>query len=241
MPHTTLTVFTLKPGQRRWGLAQMGTSPPQLRRLPGLQFFKLLGSGARNGFGLWPNLDRYALLAVWANATAAEAFFARHPLWATYQQRSLEQWALRLAPLKAHGLWDGQKPFDYAPVSLPADAAPVAVLTRASIRLRKTPRFWQFVEPTSAALAEAVGVRAAIGLGELPVVRQATFSVWESAQAMQEYAYRDVRHREVIQLTRRESWYAEELFARFQVLGSEGTLDGQNPLAGLVRSDAAIS
>ena len=89
------------------------------------------------------------------------------------------------------------------------------------------------MEPTSAALAGAAGVRAAIGLGELPVVRQATFSVWESAQAMQQYAYRDARHREVIILTKREQWYSEELFARFRVLSSIGTLDGREPLAGL--------
>jgi hypothetical protein len=233
MPHTTLTVFTLKPGNRRWGLAQMGTSPRPLQRVAGLRFFKLLGSGARNGFGFWPNLERYGFMGVWEDAAAAEAFFAQHPLWATYRQRSAELWTVDLAPLKAHGLWDGQTPFDYAP-ALPAPAnAPVAVLTRASISWRKTPRFWQYVEPTSAALAQAQGVCAAIGLGELPVVRQATFSVWESAQAMQQYAYRDARHREVIQLTRREKWYSEELFARFAVLGSSGTLDGREPLAGL--------
>jgi hypothetical protein len=56
--------------------------------------------------------------------------------------------------------------------------------------------------------------------------------VWESVQAMQQYAYRDVRHREVIQLTRQEGWYSEELFARFRVLRSTGTVDGKNPMAG---------
>ncbi|WP_226163139.1 spheroidene monooxygenase [Hymenobacter terricola] len=234
MPHTTLTIFTLKPGQQRWGLAQMGTSPRHLQRVMGLRFFKLLGSGASNGFGLWPNLRRYGFMAVWEDAAVAAAFFAQHPLWATYAARSEEMWAVQLAPLKSQGLWDGKTPFAYAPPLLAGDDAPVAVLTRASIRWRKTPRFWQFVEPTSATLAQAAGVRAAIGLGELPVVRQATFSVWDSAQAMQQYAYRDARHREVIQLTRREDWYAEELFARFQVLGSSGTLDGVNPLAGLL-------
>ena len=234
MPHTTLTVFSLKPGHRRWGLAQMGTSPPVLRRVPGLRFFKLLGSGASNGFGLWPNLDRYGLMAVWENATVAEAFFGQHPFWASYERRSTETWTVQLAPQKSQGLWDGKNPFDYVPEVMPSDDAPVAVLTRASIRWQKTPRFWQFVEPTSAALAQAVGVRAAIGLGELPVVRQATFSVWESAEAMRQFAYRDARHREVIQLTHRERWYAEELFARFRVLGSTGTLDGVDPLAGLI-------
>lgn len=213
----------------------MGTSPPHLKKVAGLKFFKLLGSGANNGFGLWPNLDCYGFMAVWNDATAADDFFGHNPLWATYQQRSAEAWTLQLAPLKSQGLWDGQNPFDYTLSPLPTRAnAPIAVLTRASIRLRKTPRFWQYVEPTSAALAHAGGVRAAIGLGELPVVRQATFSVWESAKAMQEYAYKDAKHREVIVLTRRENWYAEELFARFEVLGSTGTFDGTDPLAGLL-------
>ncbi|MBF9238865.1 spheroidene monooxygenase [Hymenobacter sp. BT683] len=241
MPHTTLTVFTLKPGNRRWGLAQMGTSPASLHRVPGLRFFKLMGSGANNGFGFWPNLDRYGFMGVWEDAAAAAVFFGQHSLWATYKVRSSEMWTVQLAPLKAHGLWDGKTPFDYPISQLPAENAPLAVLTRASIRLRKTPRFWQFVEPTSAALAQAGGVRAAIGLGELPLVRQATFSVWESAQAMQEYAYRDVRHREVIKLTRSEQWYGEELFARFQVLASSGTLDGQDPLAGLLAAPESYS
>ena len=234
MPHTTLTVFTLRPGQRRWGLAQMGTSPPVLRRVPGLRFFKLLGSGANNGFGLWPNLDRYGLMAVWENATVAEAFFGQHPFWAGYERRSTETWTVQLAPLKSQGLWDGKNPFDYVPEIMPGDDAPVAVLTRASIRWWKTPRFWRYVAPTSAALAGAPGVVLAIGLGELPVVRQATFSVWRSAAIMQQYAYHDARHREAIRLTRQENWYAEEMFARFQVLASAGTVDGRDPLADLI-------
>jgi heme-degrading monooxygenase HmoA len=230
---TTITIFTLRPGQRRWGLAQMGTSPSALKKVPGLRFFQLLGSGAANGFGFLPNLDRYSFLGVWDSDEAAAAFFAGHPLWADYQRRSRETWTAELAPLRSHGLWNGLNPFDYQP-STPGDApeadGPVAVLTRASIRLRRAVRFWGFVEPTSRALAEAPGVRLAIGLGELPLVRQATFSVWDSAAAMQQYAYRDARHREVIQLTRREGWYGEELFARFRVISSQGTVDGQTPL-----------
>ena len=228
---TTLTLFTLRPNQKRWGLAQMGTSPPQLQRVAGLQFFKLAGSGAANGFGLWPNLHRYGLLAVWDSAETAATFFAEHPLWQEYRERSAEIWTLDLLPLKSHGLWDGVQPFDYlTPGTVVPDNAPVAVLTRASIRWQKTWRFWQYVAPTSAALARADGVRVAIGLGELPIIRQATFSVWESTQKMQQYAYRDATHRDVIKLTRQENWYGEELFARFQVLRSEGTLDGKNPL-----------
>ena len=86
----------------------MGTSQAPLRKVAGLRFFKLLGSGADNGFGLRPNLDLYGMMAVWESAAAAEAFFAAHPLWADYQRRSREIWTVRLAPIKAHGLWDGR-------------------------------------------------------------------------------------------------------------------------------------
>lgn len=232
-PLTTLSIITLRPGTVRWGLAQMGTSPAPLQKVAGLRFFKLAGSGADNGFGARPNFQRYSLVAVWESAAAAAAFFASHPLWREYQRRSAEIWTGRLAPLKSHGLWSGVNPFDYPTESPEPDAGPVAVLTRASIRLWKTPRFWRYVAPVSAAVARADGVLAAIGLGELPIIRQATFSIWESAQAMQEYAYKSELHREVIRRTRQERWYGEELFARFRVLGSEGTWDGRDPLAGL--------
>ncbi|MGI4872487.1 MAG: spheroidene monooxygenase [Janthinobacterium lividum] len=227
--HTTLTIFTLHPGHRYWGLSQMGTSPGRLRKVPGLRFFQLLGSGAANGFGALPNLDRYGLLAVWEDAAASEVFFGHHPLWAGYERHSREIWTAGLAPFRSYGAWGGTNPFDYATAES-GSAGPLAVLTRASIRLRKTPRFWRYVEPTSRALATVPGVRLAIGLGELPLVRQATFSIWESAEAMQQYAYHNAQHREAMQLTRREDWYGEELFARFRVLSSTGTVDKREPL-----------
>ncbi|TYZ06237.1 spheroidene monooxygenase [Hymenobacter lutimineralis] len=205
----------------------MGTAQRPLQRVPGLRFQKLLGSGA-GGFGALPNLLRYGFMAVWESEAAAADFFNTHPLWQEYEQRCQEIWTAHLAPIKSHGLWDKQNPFDYAEDGGPADG-PVAVLTRAAIRWYKTPRFWRYVAPTSATIAQAPGVLAAIGLGELPVVRQATFSLWTSAQAMQDYAYRSAKHKEVIKLTRQENWYGEELFARFRVLSSRGTLDGRNP------------
>jgi hypothetical protein len=44
------------------------------------------------------------------------------------------------------------------------------------------------------------------------------------------FAYRNDVHRTVIQRTRAERWYAEELFARFVPLRSTGQWNGVDPL-----------
>jgi hypothetical protein len=46
---------------------------------------------------------------------------------------------------------------------------------------------------------------------------------------LREFARADA-HAAVVARTAPERWYAEELFARFAVVGGRGTLDGQDPL-----------
>ncbi|QCR22017.1 spheroidene monooxygenase [Pontibacter sp. SGAir0037] len=226
---TTLTLFGIKPGHVRWGLAQMGTSVPHLQKVPGLLFFKLLGSGQGKGFSIKPNFYRYGLLCTWESEEAAKAFLHHSCLLEEYKKHTFESWTLYLEPLQSHGLWDKQSPFE--PFShRKAAEGPIAVLTRASINWRALPGFWKFVPKTSKALENAQGLICSIGLGELPFVRQATFSVWESAAAMKQYAYHNPLHQEVMKRTRAENWYSEELFARFIPIASEGTWNGVDPV-----------
>ncbi|QNF35213.1 spheroidene monooxygenase [Adhaeribacter swui] len=226
---TTLTLFGLKPGQVRWGLAQMGTSPPLLKKVPGLTFFKLLGSGQGRVFSLKPDFNRYGLFATWQNPAAAQDFFKNSALFHEYRKHCQETWTVNLLPYKAHGLWDGLNPFPEL-IKEPEPEQPIAVLTRAAINWRALPAFWKNGTLTSQALEKATGVLASIGLGELPFVRQATFSIWQNQKHMQAYAYQNPAHRQVMQKTRTGKWYKEELFARFQVLSSEGTWNGVNPM-----------
>lgn len=228
-PLTTLSLFGLKPNRVRWGLAQMGTSPPLLKKIPGLQFFKLLGSGKGSVFSLIPDFNRYGLFATWQSEEDANYFLEHSDLIKKYQENSNEIWTVKLLPFKAQGLWDKQNPFP-ALVKGPDDKEPIAVLTRAAINWRSLPRFWKHGTHTSKALDKAPGVKAAIGLGELPLIRQATFSIWENQSQMQAYAYQSVAHKEVMKRTRTENWYHEELFARFKVLSATGTWNGQNPV-----------
>ncbi len=226
---TTLTLFGIRNGHLRWGLAQMGTSRPYLKEVPGLLFYKLLGSGHGKGFSIKPNFKRYGLLCTWESEEAADNFLHQSELMQTYRLHSYEIWTVYLQPYQSHGLWDGSEPFSPVLEEKYTDG-PIAVLTRASINLRALPSFWRFVPQASQALDNAEGLLCSIGLGELPLIRQATFSVWESAEAMKQYAYKHPMHQEVMRRTRTENWYSEELFARFKTVGSEGTWQGYDPL-----------
>jgi hypothetical protein len=43
---------------------------------------------------------------------------------------------------------------------------------------------------------------------------------------MKDYAYKSFDHADVIKLTREREWYKDELFARFEIVDSWGTLNG---------------
>lgn len=230
---TTLTLFGIRKGHWRWGLAQMGTSGPKLDKVPGLLFFKLLGSGHGKGFSIKPNFMRYGLMCTWQTEANADAFLQNSALMQEYRQHTHETWTIKLYPYQQHGQWDGQEPFT---PTLPEkyESGPIAVLTRASINWRALPGFWRFVPSTSKALENAEGLICSIGLGELPFIRQATFSVWESVEAMKNFAYKSPLHQEVMRRTRSENWYSEELFARFKPVASTGTWNGIDPVESIL-------
>jgi hypothetical protein len=73
-------------------------------------------------------------------------------------------------------------------------------------------------------LKAAPGLIAAIGIGEAPIGLQGTFSLWESASAIREFAYKGAAHQKAIADTSTYNWYSEELFARFAVLDQRGTI-----------------
>lgn len=217
----TFHVWQLSAPRVPRALVRVARDRAALRRLPGVRFAKVLGTGDGATMRLRDATpDRWALLLSWDRAGDASAFgdsaVARR--WASFATGG---WSATLKPLSSKGMWSRRTPFG-EPVPDPAYAGPVASLTRARLRPRTASRFWRSLPAVAAELRDAPGLRLAMGIGEAPVGLQGTFSLWDDAHAVQEFAYRRAAHCGVIGRTRAEGWYAEELFARFAVLDVAG-------------------
>lgn len=230
----TFTAVRYPRSRAGWGALHMATQRPALARTPGLRFSRLMGTGAGIGFSAVPDPRMWALFAVWETVADWERFAAESSIMRQYRDRGEEVYSLLLRPISAHGRWGGADPFAGMETPVPPpDDAPVAVLTRATIRLSRAARFWSRVPAVDETLRDHPDVLLTVGAGEVPWIRQATVSVWRSAAAMRAWAYRTPEHAEVVRRTRAEGWYAEELFARFQVMGTEGTYLGSDPLSAI--------
>jgi hypothetical protein len=214
-----------------------------VHRLPmwlqnGCSFWKLLGSGRNGTFDLQPDWQQWGLLAAWDDRDAYERFAKSSFVSRWWKALSSETWTLICQPMQSHGKWDGKEPFG-KPNGAIGDG-PVAVLTRATIRMNKLKNFWSHVDEVAVLMTGAPGYITSIGVGEAPVYRQATFSIWQSVEHMKAFAYGSKQHAEVIKKTRSENWYSEELFARFRIMESSGTINGKNPLTGLLKTELIL-
>ena len=208
----------------------MGLARLSMPRIDGIGFWKLFGSGTGEGFTPLPNTGVYAILATWPDVDTARERTATADIYRRYRRRACENWTVFLAPTSARGAWSGTAPFR---PQADTGAGPLAALTRATVRPSAALRFWKRVPDISAVIGSDPNVAFKIGIGEIPLLHQVTFSIWPDNDSMAAFARRDGPHARAIRAVRDGDWFREELYARFRVLNSRGTWEGAHPLANL--------
>ncbi|WP_292889182.1 DUF3291 domain-containing protein [Nonlabens sp.] len=233
---TTLTFFkypTLQ--QKLWAFLMMQFAHAPLKKVEGLQFYKLLGSGKEN-FDPKPDWGVYGLLQVWNNEASAKDFFEDSKLYKRYQDNSDQQLTFYMKSIKAHGQWSKQNPFETSD-SLDENNPYISVITRATIKLLMLKKFWDYVPTSQLDLVDNPSLLFTAGVGERPLTQMATFSLWEDARALKKFAYRGQNHRHAVQQTQALQWYKEEMFTRFQPFKITGQWSGFEIPPSLIRNE----
>ena len=212
------------------GFGMMQFAHKHLQNVNGLQFYKLMGTGKGNGFNPFPDWGTYSLLTVWDTEEDAQHFLKESQLYTIYRAITTDIYTVFMRCIKTHGIWSGKQPFDVDLALEIKDNDPICAITRATIKVRQLRRFWKNVPYSSEALKENDALLFTKGIGEVPVIQMATFSIWKNLTSLKDFAYSSKGHQNAIKLTRKVDWYSEELFARFIPFKTEGSWQGGRPI-----------
>lgn len=215
--------------KKSWGWMKLAQGASNFKHVPGLLFSKVMGSGHDGGFGLRPSSTHQGLVLLFDTVVNAHAFL-EGDVSIQYKQYAREWWSATLVIDSSRGEWNDVSwaPTDLAKeglTHLQQDSTLVATLTRASIRPASALAFWRYAPQAQADLANASGCILAMGLGEAPLVRQCTFSVWRDTQSMLNYAQGGA-HRTAIQAAYKHTFFSESMFVRMRVLSMAGVWRG---------------
>ncbi|MEY4888405.1 MAG: hypothetical protein RL237_468, partial [Actinomycetota bacterium] len=191
-----------------------------IKRLPGVSFVKLLGTGKGESFTP-KDADPYRWGALVTIQKDNLDNLDKSKVVRGWQRIAKKEYRAILKPISVHGLWSGKQPFEVEKFDWNGK---IAAITRARIVWRKNLIFWRAVPPVTISLHQSPGLINAIGIGEAPIGLQGTFSLWESAAQLRDFAYKGQAHTQAIKATEENKWYSEELFSRFAVVQERGGL-----------------
>ena len=218
---TVIYFWQIKHVNIPFALFRMAIDRTLLRRTKGVTFAKMLGCGKGETFTPTDaDPTRWGCLVVIPENQLSELDDSRTIR--VWRKKSVSEFRVVLDPIASTGMWSKQKPFE---PSAPANfQGQVVAITRARIKASQTMRFFKSVPPVTASLHSSPGLISTIGIGEAPIGLQGTFSLWESMQAIKDFAYKGAAHQKAIAQTSEFDWYAEELFARFAVREIRGKI-----------------
>lgn len=201
-------------------ILNMASNKLLLKKIPGISFIKLLGTGKGETFTP-KDADQFRWgILVTINEDKLDQL-EKSLVLKLWRKISSNEYRAILKPISSHGYWSGKQPFEVEKFEW---SGKIVAITRARIVWRKNFQFWRAVPPVTLSLHQSQGLLAAIGIGEAPIGLQGTFSIWESGAALREFAYKGNAHVQAIKATESNKWYSEELFARFAVIAEQGVL-----------------
>ena len=215
---TVIYFWKIKPSKVGFALLRMALDRGALRRIKGVRFAKMLGTGKGETFTPRDaDANRWGALIVIDGANLE--MLDNSNLINRWRANSISEVRYLLDPISSHGLWAKVNPFAYATSQTDGE---VIAITRARIKWFQNFRFWRAVPPVTQSLHSSPGLINTIGIGEAPIGLQGTFSHWKTGADLRNFAYKGAAHQVVIAATERHQWYAEELFARFAVRDIRG-------------------
>jgi spheroidene monooxygenase len=222
-----ISFFKYEGRNRIWGMRQMYDGRFRMKQMKGLQFFKLFGTGGGFGFSMKPDFSTFGLLSVWKSHKDADDFFSSQ-YFEEIKQKFVSHYSIYLLPLSSKGSWSSFSQWEIQ--QAPNEHYPIAAITYASIKASFLPRFWKMV-PHVFTQHHYPGLLFSKGFGEYPLIQMATFSIWENAESMNNFAY-NTFHGEAIRVTRKHNGFKEEMFARFLPVKTIGGNSEHDPVFG---------
>ena len=190
----------------------------RLINFDGLKFVKLLGTGSKDGFSVIPDFSSYIMITSWENDDFRKKFIDENKLFQEISDKSSKRIEIKIDPYNYIGSWNGINPFKN---KSSYKEGKIIVLTRARVRLNKLINFFISTSSAAKSINSRKGAEYYKGVGELPIIEQATISIWKSEQSMKDYAYLDKNHLKIIHKARKNNWYSEELFVRSNIISSK--------------------
>ena len=218
-----MVLINIKPSAKLAGILRLMLARLWLGSTKGLQFYKHMGSGKNGGFSIHPSGTHQALFCVFQDMACLESFQKSSKLLHWYQAHANDFLSVKLRTYSRKGQWSGFEPEITAEIPT---SGPIVSLTRASIKPQFCLSFWDKQPAAEISLEQSEGCILAAGVGEAPVFRQATFTMWESQAAMDQYARRGA-HQTAIQASLSGHYFSESMFARFLPFDIQGSWKGR--------------
>jgi hypothetical protein len=174
-----------------------------------------------------PKPGRVGLITAFEDDRHLDDFLANHPV----AKRLSGGWHVRLDPLRVSGVWSDLPDLSRREVAIDPQE-PVAVLTLGRLQASRVLPFRRVSAAAEVRALAAPGLLAATGLARPPHL-VATFSLWQTAAQMREYAYgrNAPEHMNAVRADKGRPFHHESAFLRFRPYAAHGDWDGRNPLA----------